>query len=176
MRRSWPLRQAIRGGLRPARSGEAHRPSQLRFRVKSVSRSRTERGRPNCPAGGKSRGSSRAEARAPFLPCRPAKVAARRAQVNAGGRMPPLNRSGAASSAPFIEDDLRLPNVKERPGALAAASPRSPRGEPQRRELAPREEARCRREDSSPKRYEVAGVGKGDIRTFAFDAFGVVAP
>ena len=59
---------------------------------------------------------SRAEARAPFL--------------NAGGRKPPLNRSGAASSASFIEDDLRPPDVKERPGALAAAFTTRSRDDP----------------------------------------------
>ena len=37
------------------------------------------------------------------------------------GRKPPLNQGGAVSPAPFMEDDVRPTDVRERPGALAAA-------------------------------------------------------
>jgi len=69
------------------------------------------------------RGPRVAEAKAPF--------------PNAVGRKLPLGQSGAASPAPFIEDDLRPTDVRERPGALVAASAHDrvvalPRGSPVR--------------------------------------------
>ena len=110
MRRSWPLRQALRGGLRFARSpvpagppfrragrvGEAHRPSQLR--------SREHVGRLISRASFASGGQSTVPER--------------------GGRKPPLNQGGAVAPLHSFKNDLRPPNVKERPGALAAASTR----------------------------------------------------
>ena len=69
-------------------------------------------GTPAAPEGGLHRATgavaARAEAKAPFL--------------NAVGRKAPLNAKRGGSPAPLIENDLSPTDVKERPGALAAAS------------------------------------------------------
>jgi len=71
------------------------------------------------------RGPRRAEAKAPF--------------PNVVGRKPPLTQRRSGSSAPFIEDDLRPTDVRERPGALAGARARRSRRGPRRgRPLSPR--------------------------------------
>jgi len=74
----------------------------------------------------RTRGATRAEAKAPFL--------------NAGGRKAPLNQGGAAAPLHSLENDLRPLDVKERPGCLgrslstpsrrgpSAAPPPRPRG------------------------------------------------
>jgi len=111
------------------------------------------------PGGGirrydpETRGPRRAEAKAPF--------------PNAVGRKPPLTQRRSGSSAPFIEDDLRPTDVRERPGALAGARARRSRRGPRRgRPLSPRRPRRpCSKEPPEMGRTRMgfsAGAGETD--------------